>query len=316
MRNFLLFLMISLSLASHAAAEQTIDSQLKIGQSTIHYGVFETIAQGERAGDILYFHGFGDRFSNHTALFQEFNNAGFRVLAFDLPSHGDSTGNLIGSIDFQSFKSLSHIAHELLGTIRPPSDEKPLILAGWSLGGLIATRILQVEELRADFPKISGLILHAPAFAPQKCVGTSECQITRETLSHNLAMENREIKPTSPLKHLPFAARMLIDATLSWQPPFPSDLQTLILIADNDDKYVQSPLLRKWVGTHRSNYVSRIAAYQCTGARHEVDNEPAEFGGEFVRGISRDFARAVSRGEQWKESVESMATYPFPCQAF
>ncbi len=316
MKNLLFFLMMSLSLASPAAAEQTIDSQMKIGQSTIHYGVYENISQRERAGDILYFHGFGDRFSNHATLFQEFNEAGFRVLTFDLPSHGNSTGNLIGSIDFHSFKSLSQIAHVLLETIRPQSDQKPLILAGWSLGGLIATRILQVEELRADFPKVSGLILHAPDFAPQRCVGNSECQITSETLSHNQAAAQREIKPTSPLKHLPFAARMLIDATLSWQPPFPSDLQTLILIADNDDRYVQSPLLRKWVGSHRSNYVSRIAAYQCVGARHALDNEPDEFGGEFVRGVSRDFARAVARGEQWKESMESRTTYPFPCQSF
>lgn len=300
--------------AARLEAAQTIDSFIKVGQNTVHYGVYE--ASKPRIGDILYLHGFGDRFKNHEQLFEEWNSAGFRVIGFDLPSHGETEGTLIGGIDFHSFESLAEIAQVVVASLRSGSDERPFFLAGWSLGGLLATRIAQTEDLREGFPGLSGLILYAPALAPQKCVGNIACQITNASLSHNTDLAEREIKPKSPLLHLAFGARIILASTFSWQPPLPADLQTLVLLASDKDAYIHTPLVIKWIGAHRSNYVSRISSYQCAGAKHELDNEPDAFGGDFVRGISRDFVSKIARGEMWQDDKGFAALYQNPCTSF
>lgn len=299
--------------AKPAIAEQTIDSRITIGQSTIHFGVYEN--KDLRLGDVLYFHGLGDRFQNHEALFAEWNAAGFRVISFDLPSHGESSGTAIGGIDFHSFDSLTEIAQVVLRTVRSASDSKPLFLAGWSLGGLIAARITQSEELRLGFPPVAGLILYAPAIATRTCVGFL-CQITNETLTHNQSLFEREIKPDKPLLHLPFGSRLILAAAGTWRPPLPAELQTLIILASEADAYVHTALVVKWVGTHRSNYVSRISAYRCKDAKHELDNEPEAFGGNFVRQISTDFVARVSQGERWEEASNFSNLFIKPCERF
>lgn len=307
----ILLKMIGLSLCillPTAKAAPTVNSVLKIGQTSVHFGIYES--DSVTLGDILYFHGFGDRFENHEVLFKEWTSAGFRVVTFDMPSHGETTGSVIGGIDFHSFKSLAEIGHVLVNRVRGADDQRPFFLAGWSLGGLLATRIAQEEELRDEFPLISGLILYAPAVAPQKCVGNIACQVTNSTLSQNHFLQTREVKPLSPLLHLPFAARLALEAAKSWHPPLPSDLQTIVFTAADYDAYVLTPLVKKWVGTHRSNYVSRITAYQCRRAYHELDNEPNEYGGDFVRALSREFVSTIARGALWQQKPSIDVEYP------
>jgi hypothetical protein len=139
--------------------------------------------------------------------------------------------------------------------------------------------------------------------APKPCVGNFLCQITNDTLSHNENFNGREIKPNAPLKNLAFAARIAFAATQSWAAPLPSDLTTLVFVADDSDQYVVTKTVKDWVGAQRANYISRVPAYQCVGARHELDNEPVEFGGAVVRSLSVRFAEAIVKGQGWDSKL-------------
>lgn len=303
MKTFLKILGSILAAASFASLGQAAatDAYLTVGGSSVHYGVYETA--GESRGDVLYFHGYGDRFQNHEALFEEFNAAGFRVIGFDLPSHGETLTIDEEVLNRQTIDKLAGIASAVLKQTRPLTDDKPLLFAGWSLGGLIATRIVQNETLRIRFPKVNGLILYAPSVAPKPCVGNFLCLITNETLSHNENFSGREITPNAPLKNLAFGARLLFAATQSWSQALPPDLTTMVFLADDEDQYVMTKKVKDWVGAQRANYISRVAAYQCKGARHELDNEPEEFGGAIVRSLSVQFAEAMAKGEGWDSKV-------------
>lgn len=282
-----------------------------LGTANIHYGVYDS--ETESQGDVLYIHGFGDRFENHVALFDSFNRAGLRVIAFDLPSHGYSSGAAGDDLNKQTFDKLVTIASQVLSLNRGADDQKPLILAGWSLGGLLATRIAQDEKYQLQFPKLSGLILYAPSLAPKPCVGNLFCQISNATLTHNELLQDSEIKPKSPLNYLAFDTRLVLAAAKAWRASFPSELSTLVFLADSNDRYVFSEKIVDWVKLQRANYISHIPAYSCKGARHELDNETTEFGGAFVRDISAEFANLMVRGEHWEGKLSS---HTAPCQAF
>jgi pimeloyl-ACP methyl ester carboxylesterase len=303
MKTFLKILSLILSTGVLAPLGQAAVQSgfLSVGGSSIYYGVYES--QGERRGDLLYFHGYGDRFQNHEALFQQFNAAGFRVIGFDMPSHGDTLTIDEEDLNRQTIDQLATIASSVLKHTRSLTDAKPLFFAGWSIGGLIATRAVQNENYRVRFPKVDGLILYAPSVALKPCVGNFLCLITNDTLSHNESFRDREIKPNAPLKNLAFGARLLFAATQSWSAPLPPELKTLVFLADDDDQYVMTQKVKDWVGAQRANYISEVSAYQCKGARHELDNEPLEYGGAIVRSLSVRFAEAIVRGDGWDSKL-------------
>lgn len=166
------------------------------GSLKAHYGVYNPEGV-ETIGDILFLHGYGDTFKNHVPLFQEWNRIGLRVIAFDFPSHGKTSGGGWDDLDWYSFQDLAELASSIRRETLEDSS-RPLFLSGWSTGGLLAIRILQSEGMRSLFPTISGLVVYAPGVSVKKCVGNLICHITNETLTHNELLQNRTIQPTSP----------------------------------------------------------------------------------------------------------------------
>ena len=130
-----LFTLAFLSTAISAANVTRGYSEGYSSSLRIHYGVFKSDTQPTR-GDVLYFHGYGDTFENHLRLFKSITDAGLRVIAFDLPSHGRTSGGEWDDLDWFSFGDLADVAavidHETL-----EDSSRPLILAGWSTGGLL-----------------------------------------------------------------------------------------------------------------------------------------------------------------------------------
>ncbi len=54
-----------------------------------------------------------------------------------------------------------------------------------------------------------------------------------------------------------------------------------------------------WIKLQRAAFIARVPAYACPGARHELDNETAEFGGPAIRDLSARFAKVMASGELW-----------------
>lgn len=236
-------------------------------------------------GDVIYLHGFGDRFDNHKPLFDSWVCAGLRVISFDLPGHGESSGEG-NSLDRFRFDDLAYIVRAVELKFRD-EPHRPLFLAGWSLGGLVAIRMLQ-QDLFAPERRPSGVVLMAPAVAPKILVGEWGI-VTRDSLTSNSTPPTAgEIKPQSPF-HVPFfAARLQWNAAQSWLENYPA-IPTLLLTADADrDAYVRTPDVLLWAENQNEVHGAAITVQEFPGAWHELDNEPGEIGSR-VRARAAEF---------------------------
>lgn len=282
------------------------------GRLDLRVGI--TRPAGPVAGDILFIHGFADRLDNHGPLFQELSAAGFRVVSFDLPGHGENRGGLQNSLDLQSFAGLASIAVEVERRTREDAS-RPLLLAGWSTGGLLAVRIAQEDAFRDAGRKPRALILFTPGVAVHPLLGRHGI-VTDGTLTQNPAPPHHggiPLRNRSPLLHPAFAARFLVNAFVRSRAPLPSGLPTLIFLGgDAEDRYADSPRVREWALRQRAGGAT-ILGLQCAGGFHELDNEddPARglTIGREVRAAAAAFARGVVFGPL--EARASSSCRPF-----
>ena len=268
---------------------KTYPQQLNGGDLRIRVGVKSP--GGTPKGDILFLHGFADRIDNHQPLFDSWAAAGFRVLAFDFPSHGETCGSN-SNIDHFGFTDLADIAKYVESSTLEDTN-RPLLLAGWSTGGLLAVRMLQSSTFPSMSRPIKGAILFAPGVSVYSLVGESG-SVTQASLTNNPSPPHYgTITPGSPLHKPLFATKLLTNAQLSWQQQYPEDKRTLVIVADDDqDMYAKSADLRGWVASQRTSTAVKILGVQCAGAKHELDNEPAPIGPQ-VRKLATAFALTV-----------------------
>ena len=117
------------------------------------------MAPAHPRADILFVHGHADRLDNHGPLFAAWNAAGYRVIAFDLPSHGESNILPIDVYSFDDFFALVRLVDS--ATLEDP--QRPLLLAAWSFGGLVATRLAQHPEQLAALSRRRSRPTYSPA---------------------------------------------------------------------------------------------------------------------------------------------------------
>jgi alpha-beta hydrolase superfamily lysophospholipase len=299
--KFTILLTAGLFLQNSLAATQPLESTVSAGWQTVSVG--EYLPSAPPIGTVLYFHGFGDSFRNHTTLFSEWLNAGFKVVGFDLPSHGKSRGK---SLNFYKMGGIQDIIRAVFDA-KLKSDSSPVVVAGYSLGGLIALRAVQENKI----PRVHGLILYAPALTVPTLVGDNGT-VTNPTLTHSEHLWKREVKPDCPLKLPLFGIHVLKNADEAWWAPLPSHLPVLFFAAgSSEDRYVNTDSIMQWPRRIRENH-PRVTAYQCQKARHELDNEPESFGGAQVRKLSARFAQEVIG----KVPFVEMGVVTQPCKAF
>ena len=287
---------------------QTMTIKYTFGTLELRYGVQKP--QGTVIGDVLYLHGLGDRLDNHARLFEEWNKAGFRVISFDLPSHGENKGTS-NDLNKYTFGDLISLASQVeRATLE--DEKRPLILAGWSTGGLIAVRAVQSEHLSKLKRTPTALILFAPGVSVHPIVGEQSFkyplgEITGATLSHdpNLAQFHKgPIQPKSPGEKKEFAADLLLNSTMSWAEGYPRNIPTLVLVGGIDeDKYVKSDKVYEWAINQSKNNGVDIKVVSCPEARHELDNEAASYGGEEARSIAATFAGGIVSGKSSSNSI-------------
>lgn len=197
--------------------------------------------------DILYFTGYADSGVNHLPLFDAWAQSGFRVLSFDYPSHGETKAWLpFGgpvALNFFSLKRLAALAMNLEGRLRA---DRPLILAGWSTGGLEAARLVQAGWYGDRKP--AGLILFAPAVSPRLFPGVAGF-VTKDTLTDNpLAPLESKIKPRAPGYLTPlFALSMLKESKALREGSFPKGIPVFTIVAGSKDRYVHSEPTIRWI---------------------------------------------------------------------
>lgn len=119
-----------------------------------------TVAPGIAVrGTVLMVHGLGEHIGRYDHVAQKLNAWGFEVWGYDQWGHGESAG-VQGSLPHDS-KLLDDLA-DVVDNLRvhmPP--ERPLILLGHSLGGLVVARFVSLRLRTVD-----GCILSSPALDP------------------------------------------------------------------------------------------------------------------------------------------------------
>lgn len=263
--------------------------------------------EGPVLGDILYVHGFADRLDNHQPLFRSWTGAGFRVIAFDLPSHGENSGSYNDLNNF-SFKDLADLLAKVEQNTKPKSL-RPLILSGWSTGGLLIVRMLQKNWTSGLSRPVSGTILFAPGISVRKTpwtFGDGHGRVTEATLTHDPNPPHiGPIKINSPFwSHLvfKFSPRLVAESILSQKSSFPTEIPTLVFTGgDTEDVYAKSWIVRSWIVkqnvSRKTSPKSLIINVSCPNGKHELDNETLPFGGGEVRNSAAFFAKAITIGK-------------------
>lgn len=247
---------------------------------------------GTPIADVIYVHGFADRAQNHLPLFEQWRKAGYRVIAFDLPSHGNTTG--FGRIDFHSFSKLGRYVRTVADQFLQ-DPKRPLIVAGWSTGALIAIRSIQLGSFDGAERRPSGLVLFAPGVAVRLLVGTFGIVTTRTLTSNQNPPHVGRITPRSPFLTPLFATRLLFNAWRARNESFPKELPTLVLTGgDEEDRYVQTARVEAWAKGLRDGG-AQVWNVSFPNAFHELDNEPGPVGNT-VRSTSVEFVKAVLAG--------------------
>lgn len=105
---------------------------------------------------LLLVHGFGEHSGRYDHVAAALNQEGVAVHSFDLRGHGESGGR---RVFINRFEDYLHDTLVALEDVVQAAQDKPIFLAGHSMGGAIATRLVQKFQ-----PPLSGLILSSPAF--------------------------------------------------------------------------------------------------------------------------------------------------------
>jgi alpha-beta hydrolase superfamily lysophospholipase len=235
-----------------------------------------TMGEGAK-GDVLFLHGFADRFDNHEPLFRRFVEAGLRVIAFDYPSHGETCGTSLNAYDFSDLADLAGRVE------RTKTRNAPLYLSGWSTGGLLSVRMAQGISPDALSRPISGMALFAPGVDVRTVLSVSEETLTRNTHPPHVAPPS----PSSPAFRPLFAAALLINEQLSGA-TVPATIPTLVVSGgETEDRYVVTRGVVSWAEAQRADG-GTITGLSCAGGYHELDNEPEPMG-QSVRDAAATF---------------------------
>ena len=142
-----------------SAAPDTFFISTQIGLSG-QLAVYDWPApEGPPRGRVLLVHGLGEHMGRYAHVAEQLRSWGFAVRGYDHYGHGRSTGP---RGDMVNARSLLGDLGCMIDVTRQLSlaRDKPLILLGHSLGGLIAAHAV-AEQLRP----VDGLVLSSPALA-------------------------------------------------------------------------------------------------------------------------------------------------------
>jgi alpha-beta hydrolase superfamily lysophospholipase len=270
-------------------------SYLHVEDMYLRYGITNCI--GTCIADLLYVHAFSDRADNHMLLFRTLAKQGIRVISFDLPEHGENygPGNILASFSKMA-RLLGHVERATIEDVN-----RPLVLSGWSTGGLIVTRMLQDHKWRQLLSRnVTSLVLIAPATSSRPLIG-EEGRVTLRTLTSNPdPLRGGMIRPIFQLLYPRFGSHLHYNSRNAWIEPIISKLPIIMFLGgDESDVYVNSHDLKQWADLKRKQG-SNIRVVQCSNAKHELDNEIEPIGST-VRNLTTNFIKwsLASQRSEW-----------------
>lgn len=296
-----IFLMILATVSVHAAwAADFFDQEFTLqGASHTQILVGTYLPRPTDRATVIYLHGFADRFNNHEELLSQLHEDGHRVIAFDYPGHGGSTG----AVWAWSAKSVAGLVKTILNSPQMRSGplavdrHLPVILVGWSTGATLALRTAQAwgplvipEDMR-----LAGVVAIAPALMARPFVGDGISRLGVRVRPQDLTPDASAIKygprPSTTLAAGRFVATLFgasISAKLNPAPEVP----LMVLLADAAHDHFSYPnMAAEWVRTARASQ-KPVYGFQCHGGHHGLEFEPGEMGDLVVEMIS-SFARAT-----------------------
>lgn len=285
-----MFLIVLLLASFHASADvscpsENWKSEYGAGLRLINYynrGVRAGYIEENRAvpfrGNVVYLQGLGDSMRNHLPLFNRLADEGYRVITFDYFGQGGTAG----SMNEMTVERIADMGGFVYRKFARDQDTAPIILIGWSTGGLAAYRAAKYG-FNNKWP--DAVVLMAPGIVIPWMIGDrfqlglipKFSQITLETLTKrprgffdNTCDPHLDpIKPTSPLQALTFSKNLLSDARASKKWKINRIVKGLALFPGAKDTYVKG---------YQSKYVVEMNAphfevIQHDESFHEMDNE-------------------------------------------
>jgi lysophospholipase len=238
----------------------------------------------EPKATVVLIHGTGEHHGRYAHVASFFNTHGIEVLTGDLPGWGRSPG-LKGHID--RFEQYVDAVEEWVDEARHMTgDSRPVFVLGHSMGGLVATRFVQLYR---DRHRLAGLILTSPCLELKLAVPAWKAALAQwlDRIWPTLRLPN-EIEPymvsrdpvvqesyrTDPLNYPKVSVRWFreLNRAMSeaWEERQRLDLPMLVLQA-GDDCLINADGVERFIDGVATNDVTFLCF---PGLYHEVMNEP------------------------------------------
>lgn len=275
----------------------TLQTALDLVNTNVEVGTFK--ARPNDVANVIFLPGFADRFNNHEELLTQLHESGMRVISYNYPGHGLSTG----VIWFWGIKHVAGIMKDVLNSPQLQSGpyalnrRLPVILVGWSTGGTIAIRTAQAwapDVLPQDM-RLAGVVAITPALLARPLVGDGWSRLGMFVKAEDLTRNPRGMryppKPSSTIIGAGGFAASLELASIAAKVSSAPNVPTMLMIADNDqDKFAFANLSANWV---KNQPLKPVYGFQCKGAKHGLEFEPDGVG-ELTRLLTTEFVARVA----------------------
>ncbi len=231
-------------------------------------------------GSVCLIHGIGEHSARYAHWAERFNNAGYAFYTLDLPGHGESSGKR-GHIDH--FRTIMQLVEKLLKMAETDHPDKPVILYGHSMGGLIVTRYLLGDLKRPSKSVVTSPWLGLTVKPASFLIGLAhlirriypgfvqKTDVEHKYISHD-PVEVEKYK-NDPLIHYKVSVNMLVSMLKAIEFCFHSTdkLQTKLFMLHGSDDMITSPeASEKFAAKTNTHTEYKLMP----GLFHEMHNEP------------------------------------------
>jgi alpha-beta hydrolase superfamily lysophospholipase len=220
------------------------------------------------AGLFVYSHGTTSRTQYHTPLLKAVYEAGYDVIAYDLPGHGNSEKYLNFKGGVRDFNQYLNVLDGVIQEGEITFGKNKLYLSGWSLGGLISTVYLQ------NHSEAQAAILFAPGIGTALSEG--DLSILTGIKARNLVHDESFAKQLEMdpffFKFPPPCYLMALYRGISQAKPDLFKTTTLLFTAGEEYFASTKKILSFYQEAQKTNGI-RLEMHHYPKSRHDLEND-------------------------------------------